>query len=64
MWAKRDLGLSSSGSKDYGTHNCPIFPDWNFVLFQSGENIVFLSLWCKKLKGPRELMRIIERKVR
>ena len=59
MRAKRTLGPSSSGSKDYGTHNAPIFSSWNFVLFQSGENTVFLNLGCGKLKGLGELMCIL-----
>ena len=44
MRAKRALGPSSSKSKDYGTHNVPLFPDWNFMLFQLGESTVFLNL--------------------
>ena len=52
--AKRALGPLSSGYKDYGIHNAPFFPDWNFMLFQSRE------LGCKKLKGLGELMRTLD----
>ena len=37
----------------------PIFHGWNFMLFQLGENTVFLNLGCEKLKGPGELIRIL-----
>ena len=57
--AKRALGPSSSRSKDCGTHNALLFPNWNFVLLQSEESIVFLNLRCGKLKGLGELMRIL-----
>ena len=57
--AKRVLGPSSSGSKEHGTHNALLSPGWNFVLFDSGENIVFLNLECGKLKGLGELMRTL-----
>ena len=53
---KQALGPSSTGSKDYGTHNAPLFPGCNFVLFQSRESIVYLNLGCGKLKGLGELM--------
>ena len=59
MRAKQALGPSSSRSKDYGTHNAHFFPCWNFMLFQSGENIVFLNLRCGKLKVLGELMCIL-----
>ena len=59
MRAKRALDPLSSGSKDHGTHNAPLFPDWNFVIFQSGENTVLLNLGCRKLKGLGELMRTL-----
>ena len=58
-WTKWALGPLISGSKDYGTHNAPFFPDWNFVFFQSGENIVLLYLRCGTLKGLEELMRTL-----
>ena len=57
--AKRALGPLSSGSKDHGTHNAPLFRGWNFALFQSRENTVFLNLRCEKLKGLEELMRTL-----
>ena len=47
---KQALGPFSSGSKDHGTHNTPIFPNWNFVLFQLGK-ILYFKPWCGKLKG-------------
>ena len=56
MQAKRALGPLNSGSKDHGTHNAPLFPDWNFVLFQSRENIVLLNRGWEKLKGLGKLM--------
>ena len=59
MRAKRALGLSSSGSKDHDAHNAPFSLNWNFVLFQSGENTVFLNPVCGKLKGLGELMRTL-----
>ena len=58
MQAKRALSPLSSGSKDYSTDNAPFFLGWNFVLFHSGENTVFLNLGCGKLKELGELMRI------
>ena len=39
--AKRALGPSSSGSIDCGTHNAPLFLDWNFALFQLGKILCF-----------------------
>ena len=57
--AKWAIGLLSSGSKGYGTHNAPLFPDWNFVLFQLGENTMLLNLGYEKLKGLGELMRTL-----
>ena len=39
--AKRALDPLSSGSKDHGTHNAPLFPGWNFVLFQLGKILCF-----------------------
>ena len=51
MQAKRALGPLSGGSKDHDTHNAPLFLDWNFALFQSKENTVFLNIGCSKLKG-------------
>ena len=50
MWAKHPLGPLSSGSKDHGTHNIPLFPGWNFVLFQLGKILCFKP-WLQKLKG-------------
>ena len=52
----RALGPSSTGSKDYGTHNAPLFPSCNFMFFQSRESIVCLNLKCEKLKGRGKLM--------
>ena len=57
--AKRALGPLSSGSKEHGTHNAPLFPGWNFMLFQLGENTMFLNLGYGKLKGLGELMRTL-----
>ena len=55
----RALGPLNSGYKDHGTHNAPIFLGWNFMLFQSRENTMLLSLRREKLKGLGELMRIL-----
>ena len=59
MQANQALGPLSTKSNDYGTHNAPIFPDYNFVLFQSGESTVCLNLRSGKLKGFGELMRTL-----
>ena len=48
---KRALGPSSSGSKDPGTHNAPLFPGGNFVLLQLRK-----ILWIAERIG--KLMRI------
>ena len=57
--AKWALGPLSDGSKDHGTHNAPLFPGSNFMLFQTRENTALLSFGCGKLKGLGELMRIL-----
>ena len=49
-------GPRPNGSKNHGTHNAPLFPGWNFLLFQSRENTVLLNLGCGKLK---DLMHIL-----
>ena len=59
MQAKRALGSLSTGSKDYGTHNTPHFPQLKVCAFSVGENMVFLNLECGKLKGLGELMRTL-----
>ena len=57
--ANRALGPSSCGFKDHGTHNAPPLLGKNFVLFQSGENIVLLNIRYGKLKGLGEMMRTL-----
>ena len=60
-WAKQTktqegkaLGPLSSGFKNHGTHNTPLFPDWNSILFPVGENIVVLNVECGELYALRQ----------
>ena len=54
--AKWALGPLSSGSKDDGTHNVPLFLGWNFALFQLGKTLCFKPrVW--KIERMGKLMR-------
>ena len=63
MRAKWALSLSSTGSKDYSTHNAPLFPGCNLPLFQSRESTVFKS-WVRKVERTRRANAYIERAIR
>ena len=46
------LGPLSSGSKDHGTHNAPIFPAITFVLLKLGKILCFKSrVWEAEKTG-------------
>ena len=50
--AKRALYPLSSGSKDHGTYNAPLFPDWNFVPFQLPKILCFKPwVWIVERTG-------------